>query len=402
MQDPPLEDEMLSLVRELRGARLERRAAAGRATPVSAGRSSSRAVQQPLSTKCNTHATPNYHRPTTSSIARSSAWGTNSRPATAAATPAVAPTSGRPATATATPAARREQTGLSALAATRWLVGSQVTPEFFPSTAAAESDEDDGALLLACGSLLRAHRLPSEDEPGPPSGQTPWFGPPSVEATWLGDGGGSRVPTSYATPAANGRGAPPSHEAEHGPGRWPWAGLSTSDAGSGSALVSGSGSGATLPPAPAPSAGRTALLEARALRRHALGVARRRWREFCSRRRRVARLRHEVDVAWRRLCLRRGLADWQAVRRRQLREVRQALESEVQYRMGLMTHAGLGTSLLQCWKAGGMGAGQPPKLSAGFRRWRLWLAEVRRARAPAEEAARQLRARLQAARPLRH
>ena len=278
MQEPPLEDEMLSLVRELRGARLERRAAAGRAAPVPAGRSSSPAVRQPLSSKSNTQATPNYHRATTSSTARSGTWGTNGRPATAAATPAVASTSVRPATAAATPAARREQTGLGALAATRWLVGSQITPEFFPPTAAAESDEDDGALLLACGSLLRAHRLPSEDEP--PSGQTPWFGPPSVEATWLGDGGSSRVPTSYATPAVNGRGAPPSHEAEHGPGRWPWADLSTSDAGSGSALASGSG--ATLPPAPAPSAGRTALLEARALRRHALGVARRRWREFAA------------------------------------------------------------------------------------------------------------------------
>ena len=221
MQDPPLEDEMLSLVRELRGARLERRAAAGRAAPVSSGRSSSPAVRQPQSSKSNTQATPNYHRATTSSTARCGAWGTNGRPATAAATPGVASTSVRPATAAATPAARREQTGLSALAATRWLVGSQITPEFFPPTAAAESDEDDGALLLACGSLLRAHRLPSEEEPNPPSGQTPWFGPPSVEATWLGDGGSSRVPTSYATPAVNGRGAPPSHEAEHGPGRWP-------------------------------------------------------------------------------------------------------------------------------------------------------------------------------------
>ena len=45
---------------------------------------------------------------------------------------------------------------------------------------------------------------------------------------------------------------------------------------------------------------------------------------------------NQVDVAWRRLRLRRGLADWQAVRRRQLREARQALEAEVQYRMGLM------------------------------------------------------------------
>ena len=301
MQDPPLEDEMLSLVRELRGARLERRAAAGRATPVSAVRSSSR---QPLSTKSNTHATPNYHRATTSSsTARSDAWETNGRNATrsgaweangrpasaaAAATAAVAPTSVRPATAAAaaqqqrTPAAWRERTSeeLGALAATRWLVGSQVTPEFFLSSAAAESDEDDGALLLACGSLLRAHRRQDgslEDEPAPPSGQTPWLGPPSLEATWLGEGGGSRAPTSYATPAVSGRGgAPASHAAEHvAPsgsqlGRWegltgrasppggPWA------AGSGSAAWAASGSGATLPhDAPAPSAGRTSLLEAR-------------------------------------------------------------------------------------------------------------------------------------------
>ena len=60
------------------------------------------------------------------------------------------------------------------------------------------------------------------------------------------------------------------------------------------------------------------------------------------------------------------------------------------------------SSLLQCWKAGGCGAHQPPKLSAGFRRWRLWLASRKVRRAPAEEAARQLRARLQAARRLRH
>jgi hypothetical protein len=347
MQDPPLEDEMLSLVRELRGARLERRAAAGRATPASAGRSSSSAVRQPLSTKSNKQATANYLRATTSSAARSIALGTNGRPATAAATPAVAPTTVRPAT--ATPGTKREPNGRSALAATRWLVGSQVMPEFFPPTSATESDEDEGALLLACGSLLRAHRLPSEDEPRS-SQTTPWFGPPSVEATWPGDGGGSRAPTSYATPAAHGRGAPPSHEdasehaavSEHAPGRWPCASIS----GSGSALASGSG--ATLPPAPAPSAGRTALLAARAQRRHALGVARRRWRDFCSRRRRAARLRHEVgvrvrvdphpnpdpdpdpdpdphqvDAAWRRLCLRRGLSDWQAVRRRQLRDARE-------------------------------------------------------------------------------
>ena len=76
--------------------------------------------------------------------------------------------------------------------------------------------------------------------------------------------------------------------------------------------------------------------------------------------------------------------------------ITQALEAEVQYRMGLMTQAGLATSLLLSWKAAGCGAGQPAQLGAGLRRWRLWHAEARRARAPAEEAARRLRARLQA------
>ena len=61
-------DEMLSLVRELRGARLERRGG----TP--AARTAAMRQRQGLTpasrAKHNVHATPTYHRPTTSSTAR--------------------------------------------------------------------------------------------------------------------------------------------------------------------------------------------------------------------------------------------------------------------------------------------------------------------------------------------